>query len=464
MDKETTEKTNQVHFKSTLLEGNITRNIITLSLPIMAANIIANAYNIIDMIFVGRLGPSAVAAVSLGGILMSFTWTVLLGLSIGTSSLIARFYGAQNMKIVSRVTIQSIVIALSISTLLALFGIFGVRYVLELLGAQEDVLNMGVTYTRIVFCGAISLIVLFVINSIFRGSGDVKTPMITLGTSSIINIILDPLLIFGIGPFPQMGVKGAAIATVIGQFVGAFMNMLILYKGYSRIRISNWSLKPDFTLLKTLFFIGIPGAMQNFFYSISGFALMNFVAAYGTSAVAAFGIGLRIDIMVMMPGWALGASVATILGQNLGAKQPDRAEKTAWRGSMLYFFLLLTVCTLLWLGAAQVIRVFNGDPDVVSMGADYIQTVVFGYIFLPLSLILTMSMNGAGYTLAPMIIIAIAALGIKIPAAIVLSDTLNFGIQGLWYAIAGSAVIQAVISASWFSTGRWKLKKVEETG
>ena len=219
VDKETTEKTNQVHFKSTLLEGNITRNIITLSLPIMAANIIANAYNIIDMIFVGRLGPSAVAAVSLGGILMSFTWTVLLGLSIGTSSLIARFYGAQNMKMVSRVTIQSIVIALSISTFLALFGIFGVRYVLELLGAQEDVLNMGVTYTRIVFCGAISLIVLFVINSIFRGSGDVKTPMITLGTSSIINIILDPLLIFGIGPFPQMGVKGAAIATVIGQFV-----------------------------------------------------------------------------------------------------------------------------------------------------------------------------------------------------------------------------------------------------
>jgi len=429
-------------------------------LPILAANVIANAYYIIDMIFVGRLGPAALAGVSLGGVLMSFTWTLLVGLAIGTSSLIARFYGARQGETVSRVAVQSLVIAICISIVLAIFGIIGVKPALLLMGATESALEYGIIYSRIVFCGAVSLIILFIVNSIFRGSGDAKTPMITLGLSSLLNIILDPLLIFGLGPFPELGVKGAAISTVIGQAVGAALNIIILIRGYTRIHIVNWSLKPDLKLLKTQIGISIPGSLQNLFQSISGFIIMNLVASYGTQAVAAFGICMRLDLMVMLPGWAIGSAVATILGQNLGAGQPGRAEKTGWRGTHIYFMALLVFSGVLWFGAEQVISVFNNDSIVVDTGIGYLRIIVFGYLFLSLSLILTSSMNGAGYTFVPMIIIAFSILGIRIPAAYILPGLLDAGITGLWYAIAGSIVIQAFLSAILYAKGGWKEKKV----
>jgi putative MATE family efflux protein len=451
----------KAQFKTNLLSGSITKNILTLALPILVANFIANAYFIIDMIFVGRLGPTALAAVSLGGVLMSFTWTILLGLSIATSSLVARYYGANNAFMVARVTVQSLVIIFFVSVLLALFGLFGVQHVLALMGTEDAVLGQAVVYSRITFCGAISMLILFIVNSVFRGTGDVKIPMISLGISSIINIILDPLLIFGLGPFPELGVKGAAIATVIGQTIGAAINMYVLYYGLSRIKIAKWPIKPDLKLLKTQIFIAVPGGLQNLFQSISTFVIMRFVAAYGTFAVAAYGIGMRLDIMVMLPGWALGASVATVLGQNLGAKQPDRAEKAAWRGSQMYFIVLAVFCCTLWFGADIIISTFNNTPEVVEFGTSYIHTVVFGYLLLSLFLIMTMAMNGAGYTVIPMIISAAIILGFRLPAAVVFSKYLNWGTNGIWAAIAVSFILQAILSTIWFAKGKWKLKKYE---
>jgi len=426
----------------------------------MAANFIANAYYIIDMIFVGRLGPTSLAAVSLGGVLMSFTWTILLGIAISTSSLVARYYGAQNTYMLGRVTMQSLAITFVFAFFLVLFGLFGVQHALRLMGAEDRVLVLGISYARIVFIGAGSLIVLFVVNSIFRGSGDVKTPMISLMVSSAINIILDPLLIFGIGPFPRLEVQGAAIATVAGLSAGALLNLFVLYKGYSRVRITTWSIKPDAALLRTQISIAVPGSLQNFFMSVSGFIIMRLVAAYGTFAVAAYGIGLRLDLMVMLPGWALGAAVATILGQNLGARQPERAEKTAWQGVKLYLVLLCGFSAILWLGAETIIGFFNNDPEVLGFGVDYIHTVVFGYLFLALSLILTMAMNGAGYTLIPMVVIFISVLGFRVPAAVVFSKFLHFGTRGLWTAVAASFILQAILSALVFAQGKWKRRKV----
>ncbi|MCP4609250.1 MAG: MATE family efflux transporter, partial [Planctomycetes bacterium] len=320
------------HFSNQLLSGGITKNIITLALPILAANIIANAYYIIDMIFVGRLGPEALAAVSMGGILMSFTWTMLVGLAIGTSSFIARHYGAKDVKMVTNIARHSILIAIVIAAVLALYGLTLAEPSLRLLGAENEVLRLGTSYTRIVFCGSLFLMLLFVVNSMFRGTGDTRTPMITLGISSIINIILDPLLIFGLGPFPRLGVTGAAIATVIGQGIGAVMNLIILYKGTSRITIRSWRFKPELALMKSVIKVALPGSIQTLIQTASGLVIMRLVTAYGTIAVAAYGIGLRLDLMVMLPGWALGAAVATVLGQNLGAKQPDRAGRAGWHG------------------------------------------------------------------------------------------------------------------------------------
>ena len=187
---------------------------------------------------------------------------------------------------------------------------------------------------------------------------------------------------------------------------------------------------------------------------------MRMVTIFGTPAVAAYGIGLRLDIMIMLPGWALGAAVATILGQNLGAQQPERAEKTAWHGAGLYLGLLLLLCSGLWAGAPQVISLFNNDPMVVSIGKEYIRIVSVGYLFLSFSLILNMAMNGAGYTFIPMILIAAAHLGLRIPAAFVLMKFMRMGTQGIWVAIAGSIILQAFLAAAWFYRGDWKRKKV----
>ncbi|MCP4724447.1 MAG: MATE family efflux transporter [bacterium] len=448
------------HFSNQLLSGGITKNIITLALPILAANIIANAYYIIDMIFVGRLGPEALAAVSMGGILMSFTWTMLVGLAIGTSSFIARYYGAKDVKMVTNIARHSILIAVVIAAVLAAYGLFGSEPSLKLLGAEGEVLRLGTSYTKIVFCGSFFLMLLFVVNSMFRGTGDTRTPMITLGISSIINIILDPLLIFGLGPFPQLGVTGAAIATVIGQGIGAVMNLIILYKGFSRITIRSWRFKPELSLMKSVIKVALPGSIQTLIQTASGLVIMRLVTAYGTIAVAAYGIGLRLDLMVMLPGWALGAAVATVLGQNLGAKQPDRAGRAGWHGVRIYFVMLIVLCCGLWFGAKYVITAFNSDPGVISIGVEYIRTVSIGYLFLSVALILTMSMNGAGYTFVPMIIVFAAVIGYRIPLALFASITLDMGTRGLWYAISTSIFVHALLAAIWYNKGKWKLKKM----
>ncbi len=448
------------HFSDQLLSGGITKNIITLALPVLAANIIANAYYIIDMIFVGKLGPEALAAVSMGGTLMSFSWTMLVGLAISTSSFIARYYGAKDEKMVSDVAKHSILIGTVIAMFLALYGLLGSGPSLKLLGAEGEVLRLGISYTRLVFCGSLSLICLFVINSMFRGTGDTRTPMITLGISSIINIILDPLLIFGLGPFPRLGVTGAAIATLIGQGIGAIMNIIILHKGVSRITIRKWIFKPEISLLKSLIKVGIPGSLQTLMQTGSGLVIMKLVTAYGTAAVAAYGIGLRLDLMVMLPGWALGAAVATVLGQNLGAKQPDRAGKAGWHGVRIYLVMLFVLSSGLWFGAKYVITAFNTNPGVISTGVEYIRIVSVGYLFLSVALILTMSMNGAGYTFVPMVIVFAAVIGYRVPLALFASITLEMGTRGLWYAISTSMFIHALLAAIWYNKGKWKLKKI----
>lgn len=450
-----------VQFKNTLLRGNITKNIIVLGLPIITAHFFANAYYIIDMMFVGRLGPDALAAVSMGGTLMSLTWTLLIGLSIGTSSLTARFYGSQNVEMVQKIAHHSLLCSFVVSLFLAVFGYFGTPFLLRMLGGSEEVVLLGTTYTRIVFMGAGGLIFVFIINSLFRGGGDATIPMYTLGISSIINVVLDPLLIFGLGPFPELGVKGAAIATVIGQGMGALFNFFILFKGYSRIKIGSLFFTIDKTVLKTFVSIALPGSLQNLTYTISGLIIMRLVATFGTVAVAAYGIGIRLDIMVMLPGWAIGAAVSTILGQNLGAQQPERAEKTGWHGAGLYFILLFILCGSLWFNAPGVIGIFNSEWAVVSIGSNYIHIVAIGYVFLSTALILNMAMNGAGYTFVPMLLVAAAHLGFRIPVAFLLTKTYDMGIEGIWLAISGSLMLQAVLAVYWFRRGLWKHKKVD---
>jgi len=454
--KNTNHPKGAVIFNDGLLKGNIAGNIIRLGFPIMLTNLIENAYNIVDMIFVGRLGAAALAGVSMGGILMSLTWTLLVGLMIGSSAFIARYYGAGDETMINRVVVQSLILSAIVSLMLTAYGLWGVGPTLKLLGAEAEVLELGTRYAGIVFVFGFSHVFLYVVNAIFRGSGDTKTPMLTLGISSVINIVLDPLLIFGLGPFPELGVEGAAIATVIGQAVGAGLNLYILYHGYSRIRLKQAAFVLDPQVLRNIVRVAVPGSLQVLMTSISGLVLMRLVTPFGTAAVAAFGIGMRLDIMVMLPGWAMGASVATILGQNLGAGQPKRAEQTGWVGSFMYLAILIVLVAGLQFGAETVIAIFNRQADVVAIGSSYIRIVSLGYLGLAFAIIPGMAMNGAGYSHIPMLVNFISLICLRLPFAYLATEGASRFIDGLFWAISVSFLLQALLSATWFKKGTWK--------
>jgi putative MATE family efflux protein len=278
--------------------------------------------------------------------------------------------------------------------------------------------------------------------------------------ATILNIILDPLLIFGIGPFPKMGVMGAATATVTGQGVGMVVGLWILFTGKSFIRVHLRGFRLHFDFIWRIIRIAIPGSVQGGVRSLAGLILMRIVAVYGTIAVAAYGIGLRVMLIVMMPGWALGSAAATLVGQNLGAHKPQRAEKSAWVAAGYYVLFVAVVGILFVLFPEPVIRLFNADPNVVTTGVRYLRITAVTYPFLALGITMGMSQSGAGDTFSPMVVIALSMLGIQIPLAISLPHIDGLGTDGIWLAVAIALTVQGILMTFFFVRGKWKLKRV----
>ncbi len=443
-----------------MTSGKISKSVWILAWPMVIGNLLQNLFNIVDMIFVGRLGPNAIAAVAMSGIYMMVVWTFLAGVSMGTGAMVSRFYGAGDEEHTIDVIYQSLFLGVVIAVLLAVLGLFFAEPSLRLLGAAPDVVKLGVPYLKIVFLGSFTLILFFLVGSILRAIGDALTPMKVWSLATILNIILDPLLIFGIGPFPKMGVIGAATATITGQGIGMVISLWILFAGKSfiRVRLSGFHLHFDY--IWRIIRIAIPGSVQGGVRSLAGLILMRIVAAYGTIAVAAYGIGLRVMLIVMMPGWALGSAAATLVGQNLGAGKPERAEKSAWISAGYYVLFVVVVGIFFVLFPEPVIRLFNADPKVVATGVRYLRITAITYPFLALGITMGMAQSGAGDTTSPMVVIALAMLGIQIPLAIYLPHLGHLNTDGIWLAIAIALTIQGILMTYFFSRGKWKLKKV----
>ncbi len=446
--------------KTDLTKGNIFRNVIRLAWPMVLGNILQNAFNVVDMIFVGRLGPAAIGAVALCGLLMQITWTLLIGVSIGTTAMVARFYGAGDRNSAESTAMQSLTLGVVASLLLVLFVTFLGRPTLLLLGAREQVLELGLGYLIIVFSGSFTLILLFLSSSIMRGVGDALTPMLVMTAATALNIALDPLLIFGIWVFPEMGVRGAALATVIAQGAGMTVGIGILLRGRTRIRLHWRQFRIDLPLIGRMLRIALPGTLQGAVRSFANLVLMRIVTSYGVVVLAAYGIGLRLDLIAMMPGWALGAATATLVGQNLGAGQPERAEKSAWIATGLYMAILVVLGALFFIFARQIIGIFNPGAGIVEHGAAYLRIRTLSYVFLATGLVLASALNGAGDTLGPMIILAVSLLGIQLPLAYFLPKSPELVTSGIWLAIAAAHTVQGLSMAAWFRRGRWKQKLV----
>ncbi|MCK4352166.1 MATE family efflux transporter [candidate division WOR-3 bacterium] len=443
-----------------LTEGSIFKSIWLLALPMMTGNILQTLFNVVDMIFVGKLGAPAIAAVSMSGIIMMLIITVAIGLSIGTMAMVARFTGANDIEQANNVAMQSLILGGIIFIFLAIFGTLFAEPLLKLIGANPEVVKLGVTYLKIMFIGSITMLLLFLISAILRGAGDAVTPMKILIFSTILNIIVDPLLIFGIWIFPRLGVRGAAYATVFARGMGMVIGLWILFRGYSRIHVNLMKVKLDFNLMWRIIKIAIPGSIRPALRNISGLIVMSIVALYGTYAIAAYGICIRVNMIVMMPGFGLGAAAATLVGQNLGAKKPKRAERSAWITLGFYELIMVVVGALFFIFAQTLIKIFNTNPEVVRMGMTFLRIVVLSYIFLASSIILQNAMCGAGDAVPPAFITGITHLGVRVLLALMLTKTLGLKTMGVWLAIAISTTIEGILTAGWFGIGKWKYKKV----
>lgn len=443
-----------------LTEGKISRNLLKLAWPMILGNLLQNFFNLVDMIFVGKLGPDAIAAVSLSGILMMVVWTAISGLSIGTTAMVSRFFGAKDYRQTKIAANQTLFLGLITSIVLGILGIFWPEPPLVLLGAAKEVIHLSVPYIRVVFGGTFTLIITFLISAIFRGIGDAVTPVKIWTIATVLNIILDPLLIFGLGPFPRLGVLGAAIATVSGQGVGLLIAIYALLKGMSYIRIEWRKFRIDVSMIWRIIKIAVPGSMNGFFRSVSSLILMRFVAVYGTIAIAAYGIGLRLLLMVMMPGWAIGSAAATLVGQNLGARKPERAEKSGWLATFLYGAFLAATGLLLFIFAKPVIGIFNAEPGVVKTGATYLRIISVSFPFIALGIVPGMSLGGAGDTKSTMYVIGFSLLLFQIPVAIYLPTFANLGLSGIWLAISLSYILQGILMTIVFHFGSWRQKRI----
>lgn len=444
--------------KYDLTEGSIRRNIIRLSIPMIIANAGQSVYNLVDIYFVSKLGKVAVAATSMSGMIMMMIFTINLGLSIATQAMVARFYGSKNYFQVQQAIFSSFLWGLIGSVLIAVFGIFGSRHLLRLIGASPEVIEMGLGYIRIMFIGMVFNVFFFIGNASFHGAGNSRTPMIAGLAGVFVNIVLDPALIFGIGPFPELGIDGAAFATIIGRFVAMFGVVYMLLRDKNIFRYSFKEMHPDTTLIKETFRIGLPGAAQLGIRSLSYIVFMRLVAQFGTAAVAALGVCFRLNMFILLPTFAVSAAVGSMVGQNLGAGKIERAKKSATGAAFSVAVFLWTVAFVaVFFGRSILGHFLSGVP--LHYAYMFLLCLAMGYTFSAFGITFNGSARGAGDTIMPLFIIIIAYFFGAVPAAYFISRTF-LGVGGVFIGYFLGMVLYSVMMIIYFESGRWIRQKI----
>lgn len=440
--------------------GSITKSLFILAIPMILSNLFQTAFNLVDMAWVGRLGAEALAAVSMSGAILMILMFVMIGIGIGTTAMVARFVGARKYPEAENIAMQSLIMGFFGSVIFAAIGYFLSPWMLGVLGAEPAVVSLGTGYLQITFLGIIVIFYMFLIAAILQGAGDAATPMLILGFSVLINIVLDPLLIFGVGFFPRMGVNGAALASVIAEAVGSLVALEVLLHGRSRVHVRLNDFRIDLGGMWRILKIGIPASVQMSLRGLMGVVLVAIVAGFGTNAIAAYGVGLRLSMLAMMPGFALGAAAGTMVGHNLGAQKPERAVASAWTAVGYYAVFMLLASVFFFFLAPQLMTVFNRQPEVVSVGADFLRIIAVSNLFVAVGMILGRAISGSGDTVPTMLFTFISLWIVQVPLAFYLSRLPALGVRGVWFAVLAAQVMLALLNTAWFQLGRWKMKKV----
>lgn len=439
-----------------LTEGSIASSIWKLAAPMMIGGALQNLFSMVDLYFVGRLGYLQVAALSISGTIVAILMMFVMGIGVGTTALVAHFTGDKKPEHADRVMGQTLLLGLIGSAIMLVIALAFVEPLLYLFGATGDILIFAAEYLRITFGWSITIFFFVGINQALRGSGDAKTPLKALIIANIINIVLDPVLIMGYGPFPQMGVAGSAIATVFSRGVGFLFLLRHTIFGFSTLHFKLKYLKPEPTVIKHIVNIGLFASMQVFIREISFLLLMRLVASFGAVTIAAYGIGSRLRMFIMVPGFGFANSAAVLAGQNLGAQQPERAAKSAWQAVLFYECIATPLAALFIIFAPQLIAFFTDNTAVIGLGASFLRYVGLTIPFLAISLILSQAMNGAGDTRTPTIVQFAGQLLFRVPFAYFLSLVVGMGATGIWLGINLSDIATGAGTALCFHSGRWK--------
>ncbi len=444
-----------LNYDKDLTRGSILSKIVSLAGPLMIIALLQSTQSLIDMFWVGKLGAPSIAAVAMSGTIIMVLFTIIIGVSTGTLALVARYVGAKDSQRANAVATQSIYLGIIMASLVVAIGLPFAGRLFLLLGASQEVLEAGIGYLKILLMGGVTMFLLFLGNSILRGAGDTVTPMKLMVLANLINIVLDPVFIFGIG-VPRMNTSGAAVATVISQAISALFILWMLSNGRYAVHIRLKELKIKLALIKAILKIGLPSSLQMFFRSLMGIVLIGIVAGFGTQAVAAYGVGMRLQMVILMPAFALGGSAAAMVGQNLGSKQPKRARRSAWVATIFDIIIMTFIAIVFFSLASQIIGLFNKDERVVSLGAQYLRITTPFYIFIAFGVVLNRALAGAGDTVVPMIITLLTLWGFQIPMAVFLSKSTPLGLTGVWWAIALASMVNGLLILAWFELGRWK--------
>jgi putative MATE family efflux protein len=440
--------------------GPIGRAIIMLAIPMVLEMCMESIFAVVDIKWVSYLGPDAMATVGLTESLMTLVYTLAIGLSIGATATVARRIGEQNRDGAARAAVQAITLALIVSAIIAIIGAPLAPKLLSLMGASPSVVEKGVGFTRVMLACNASVVMLFMINAIFRGSGDAAIAMRVLWLANAINIVLGPCFIFGLGPFPKLGIVGAAVATNIGRGTGALyaFSRLIRKGGRFEIQRSHFRLEP--AIMVRLVRLSGTGTFQVFIGMASWIGLVRIISSFGTAAVAGYQVGIRVILFALLPSWGMSNASATMVGQALGAKKPDRAERAVWIAGFYNMIFLGVVGLIFVLFARQIIGLFTTDPTVVPYGVDTLRIVAYGFLFYAYGMVLTQSFNGAGDTWTPTIINLFVFWLWELPLAYVLAKIFGLGPRGVFLAITIAFSSLAIVSALVFRLGKWKGKAV----
>lgn len=442
-------------------EGSINKAIFLLSIPMILEMAMESVFAVVDIFFVSRLNNSdAVAVIGLTESMLALVYSVAWGISMGATALVARRVGEKDNEGAAVAGVQAMLVGVTVSLMISLAGLFFYDDLLRLMGASESVIQIGSGFTFWMLTGNMTIMMLFLINGIFRGAGNAAIAMRALWLANLINMILDPILIFGLGPVHAFGVEGAAISTNIGRGVGVLFQLYYLFSDKGIVKMNARNFKVDWKIIKQVLQVSAGGTSQFLISSASWVFLARIISHFGSAAMAGYTIAIRVIVFTILPSWGMANAAATLVGQNLGAQQPERAEKSVWKAGFYNMVFLGFIMVIFLFLSSPILRFFSSDELVVGYGTQCLQIVAFGYLFYGYGMVITQSFNGAGDTKTPTLLNFFGFWCFQIPLAYALAIQFNFGPNGVYAAIAIAESVIAIAGIYLFRRGTWKSVKV----